>query len=298
MEVPLLISDATRFSGTGYVGESVDSLVQDLVTKANGDLNKASRGIIYLDEIDKIAAKDGSGRDVSGRDVQNGLLKIVEKGDVKVLSNQGPSIINTKDILFVGGGAFTGISNTLRGYSVSESSIKEELNDEELLYESSPPELIKGLKKFGIIPELLGRMPVIAKFRQLEKEDLVRILKESEDTPIKKYEEDFKAYGIKASFSQDCYETIAGIAYERGMGARGLKSVIEESLTPFKFHLPGTGIKDFSVSSQTVLHPEEALLSLINDSKNKPIKNESQNKCKEVKKWQKHNQAPKNKNNT
>lgn len=274
LETPLLISDATRFSGTGYVGENVDSLVQDLVIKAGGDLNTASRGIIYLDEIDKIAAVDGSGRDVSGRDVQNGLLKIVEAGDVKVLSKEGERIINTRDILFIGGGSFSGICNTLRGYSVADPTVQSDLNNDELLYEASAPEVIKALEKFGMIPELLGRIQVIARFRQLGKEDLIRILKESEESPLKDYKNDFKAYKIKVEFTPDSYETISELAYERGVGARGLKSVMEESLAPFKFYLPGTGIKNFSVSGKTILEPGETLLSLINAQKNK---------CKEVK---------------
>jgi len=273
LRVPLLISDATKYSAAGYVGDKVENLVQDLVIKADGDLNAASRGIIYIDEIDKIAAKDMLGRDVSGRDVQNGLLKIVESGDIKVMTREGERVLSTKNILFIGGGAFSDLYRMLRGNSqlgFVNPSRQKDVDDGEALYRAEPHELVKALQQYGMIPELLGRIPVIARFRQLSQEDLVRILKESEESPTKDYQRDFEAYGITAQFAPDAYETIAKLAYERGMGARGLISVIEESLTPFKFNLPGLGIQEIMLSSEAILNPDATLLALLETQKNKP----------------------------
>lgn len=270
LRVPLIISDATRFSATGYVGDKVDSLVSDLLIKAKYDVNAASRGIIYLDEIDKIASKEMMGRDVSGRDVQNGLLKIIEGGEIRVNNGGSEVLINTKEILFIGGGAFSDLYKILKTTSKVEAGREKEFDNGEALENAKPPQLLKALEKYGIIPELLGRIPVIAKFRQLTKDDMVRILKESKDSPMNFYLKDLEAYGIKAKFSEDSYITIADLASTRGMGARGLKSVIEESLMPFKFYLPGMGITDLEISSKYILEPEETLLSLFEAQQNKP----------------------------
>jgi len=271
IDVPLLISDATKFSGTGYVGENVESLVHELLLKAQGDVSLASKGMIYIDEIDKIASSQVVGRDVSGRDVQNGLLKIVENSEVKVSDGKSVSVMPTKDILFIAGGAFSSIYDGLRkdnsfGFSLDR---KNDLNDGEILADVDAQTLIKSLEKYGLIPEFLGRFPVLARFNQLSKDDLVEILKKSKDSPIISYTNDFKNYGIKISFSKDSYDTIANLAEERGVGARGLKSVLEEFLTPLKFNLPGLGIKKFEISSQTILEPDEFLVSFLDSQLNK-----------------------------
>jgi ATP-dependent Clp protease ATP-binding subunit ClpX len=294
LKVPLLIADATKYSATGYVGADVDSMVQELVMKAEGDINKASRGIIYLDEIDKIAAKDGFGRDVSGRDVQNGLLKIIESGDVKVVCNEGPRMLNTKNILFIGGGAFSDLHNILKGSYDINSTEDKDSDYGELLYQASAPDLIEALKKYGMIPELLGRIPMIVRFRQLGKEELVKILKESKDSPINDYITDFKSYGVKMSFAPDSYETIAQIAYDRGMGARGLRSVMEECLAPYKFYLPGAGIKEATIDSASILNANDGLLSLIQKAQGSDT---AKTKCEEDTKWLKNNQNQKKNHN-
>jgi endopeptidase Clp ATP-binding regulatory subunit ClpX len=270
--IPLIISDATKFSGTGYVGDNVQNLVQDLIIKTEGDLNLASKGIIYIDEIDKIAARECYGRDVSGRDVQNGLLKIVEQSDIKVIGREGPAILNTKNILFMGGGAFSDLGNFMKNEQSTQMGFKIKTKEQygsKDIENLQSCEIIQALKKYGMIPELLGRIPVIAKFEKLRKEELVRILKESEDSPIKAYQQDFKSYGINAKFEEDAYETIAELAYERGIGARGLKSVIEESLTPFKFYLPDMEIEEITFSGQVIKHPQDSLMALLESYKNK-----------------------------
>ncbi len=269
--IPLIISDATKFSGTGYVGDNVQNLVQDLVIKTQGDIELASKGIIYIDEIDKIATREGYGRDVSGRDVQNGLLKIVEQNDIKVLSNQGPAILNTKDILFMGGGAFSDLDNLEKSHQTKDMGFKIKSKQPEYKNQESAEscDLVSSLKKYGMIPELLGRIPVIAKFEELDKKELIKILKESEDSPIEAYKKDFLSYGINAEFQEDAYETIAELAYERGMGARGLKSVIEESLTPFKFYLPDMEIEEITFSGQVIKHPQDSLVALLESYENK-----------------------------
>jgi len=269
LKVPLISADATKYSGTGYVGDKIENLIQDLVIKSDYDINAASRGVIYLDEIDKIAVKEGSGRDVSGRDVQNGLLKIIEGGDVRVVCDGTERVVNTKDILFIGGGAFSDLYKILRATSSSAPDKQKEVDDGEILYRSKSHDLLKSLQRYGMIPELLGRIPVIAKFKQLTKDDLVKILKTSKESPIKLYQEDFTSYGINIKFAEDSYDAIATLAFEKGMGARGLKSVIEENLSPYKFYLPGSGLTDMTISGESIRKPEETLLSLIEAQQNK-----------------------------
>ncbi len=268
VEVPLLISDATRFSGTGYVGEKVESLVQDLVMKANGNLNAASRGIIYLDEIDKIAARETCGRDVSGRDVQSGLLKIIEGGsEIKVAVPGGERMVKTDDILFIGGGAFSEIYGILRNVSSAIPHKKDELDDGDYLYEADTPQLLHSLQKYGMIPELLGRISVIARLKSLSQEDLKRILTDSDESVLRQYEKDFAAYGVTVKFDDSAYDIIAERAYQRNTGARALGAVTEEALMPLKFHIPGTGIKEVRITGDTIQNPLETTLNLIQEHK-------------------------------
>lgn len=270
VKVPLLISDATRFSAAGYVGDKVESLVQDLVIKAKGDLSSASRGIIYLDEIDKIAARETCGRDVSGRDVQGGLLKIIEGGsEIKVTLPTGERLIKTDDILFIGGGAFSDLYKHLRNASTANPRKRTEGEDGDFLYSADMPGLLKALQKYGMIPELLGRIPVIARLQSLSQGDLRRILTDSEESVLRQYEQDFAAYGITVAFDPSAYDALAERAYARGMGARGLGAVAEEALTPLKFHLPGTGITEALVTAETIQKPTETTLRLIQDHKTK-----------------------------
>ena len=268
VDVPLLISDATRFSGTGYVGENVDSLIQDLVMKANGNLNAASRGIIYLDEIDKIAARDTCGRDVSGRDVQAGLLKIVDGGsEIKVAVPGGERMVKTDDILFIGGGTFSDLYKQLRDVSTADPYRKTEFDNGEFLYATDTPQLLKALQKYGMLPELLGRIPVIARLKSLTQGDLRRILTDSDESVLRQYEKDFAAYGIGVSFDDSAYDAISERAYQRNMGARGLGAVVEESLSLLKFHLPGTEIEKLDVTAETIQNPLETTLNLIQEHK-------------------------------
>jgi len=270
LDIPLLIADATVFSGTGYVGEQVNSLVQDLVLKAEGDVNIASKGIIYLDEIDKIAAQQTSGRDVSGKDVQSGLLKIIEAGsEIKVILPEGERLIKTDNILFIAGGAFSELYQTLKSSSDADVSKKSDLDDGDFLQKCETPYLLKALKKFGMIPELLGRIPVISKLKSLTNDELKEIMIKSDDSITKRYQQDFKSYGINITFTDCAYEIIAQKAYERKMGARGLGAVVEEALTPLKFHAPGTGITEVEITEKNILNPLATTLELIKEYKNK-----------------------------
>jgi len=273
LNIPMIAGDATKFSAAGYVGDKVENLVQDLYLKTEEDLVAASRGIIYFDEIDKIASRDIIGRDVSGRDVQSGLLKMIEGCDMKVVGRSGARIMNTKNILFIGGGAFPELYEILKktprvGFNRER---KEEADYGEALFNAKPEKLIEALLEYGMIPELLGRISVIARFKQLSMQDLIKILKNSKDSPIEEFKKDLKSYRIKAEFLEESYETIAELAWKRGLGARGLKSVIEESMTSFRFYLPDlrkTGIKKITISKESILSPEKTLLGLIED-KNK-----------------------------
>jgi ATP-dependent Clp protease ATP-binding subunit ClpX len=268
IQVPLLISDATRFSATGYVGEEVDSLVTDLCIMAKGDMNVASRGIIYLDEIDKIAAREMVGRDVSGRDVQTGLLKIIEAGsEVKVKLGIVERIMRTDNILFIGGGAFSELYKQLRNESKEESHKQKELDDGGLLYAADSSQLLNALKKYGMIPELLGRIPVIARLHSLTKTDLRNVLTKSKESVVKKYVQDFLAYDINIKFTEEAYDLIAERAYGRNMGARGLGAEIEDALTPAKFHLPGIGLADLMVTPELIQDPQQTTLKIIQSYK-------------------------------
>ncbi len=268
VKVPLIIGDATKFSGTGYVGGKVESLLQDLLVKAEYDLAAASRGIIYLDELDKIACKDGSGRDVSGRDVQNGLLKIIEGGnEFPVMHPTGQRMIKTDNILFIGGGAFSDLYKILRGQTGGDAKQGAENDDGELLFKANPGYLLKALMKYGMIPELLGRIPVIARLKALTKQELRDILTKSDESVLLQYVSDFKAYGTEVKFNESAYDTIAEKAFERGMGARGLGAVVEEALSPLKFHLPGTGVTEVEVTKQLIEYPLVTTLDIIQKHK-------------------------------
>lgn len=268
INVPLLISDATRFSATGYVGKQVDSLIHDLVLKADRDLSSASRGIIYLDEIDKIAAQEARVRDVGGKDVQSGLLKIVEGGsEIKVVLPTGERMVKTDDILFIGGGAFSDLYKVLRNASVAGVHKKKESDDGALLYAIETPQLLEALQRYGMIPELIGRIPVVARLRNLTQEELRKILTESDESVIKQYEKDFASYGIKVEFDDSAYTAIAEKAYQRNVGARGLGAVVEESLTHLKFYLPETGVREVKITSGTIENPLETTLQLIQNHK-------------------------------
>ena len=282
--VPFVKADATKFSETGYVGGDVEDLVRDLVRLANGDVSRAQYGIIYIDEIDKIAAASNpTGRDVSGRGVQTNLLKLMEETDVPARAphdiagqiqammefTQGrgkkqPSVINTKHILFVVSGAFGGLEKIvhkrLREAAIGFAAASRAAASEEESFEHVQT---RDFIEFGFEPEFIGRLPVRVVCQQLNVDDLFLILKTSEGSIIRQYEQSFAAYSIEALFRDDGLKRIAELAAEEKTGARGLMTICERVFRDLKFELPSTQVKRFVVTRQLVDEPAAELKKLL-----------------------------------
>src|SRR6266853_1856216 len=282
--VPFVKADATKFSETGYVGGDVEDLVRDLVRLANGDVARAQYGIIYIDEIDKIAAAPNmTGRDVSGRGVQTNLLKLMEETEVPARAphdlagqiqammemTQGrgkkqPATINTKHILFVVSGAFGGlekiIQKRLREATIGFAAATKSVVEEDLLFAEAQT---RDFIEFGFEPEFIGRLPVRVVCQQLNIDDLFLILKTSEGSIIRQYEQSFAAYGIEVLFRDDGLRRIAELAVEEKTGARGLMTVCERIFRDLKFELPSTAVKRFIVTRELVDHPIAELQMLL-----------------------------------
>jgi endopeptidase Clp ATP-binding regulatory subunit ClpX len=276
--VPFVKADATKFSETGYVGGDVDDLVRDLVRRAGGDVKKAEHGIIYLDEVDKLATRgEQAGRDVSGRGVQTNLLKLMEDGDVPVVSPNDmtgqlqsamsamrgagalqPETINTRHILFIVSGAFSGIGDII-ARRVDLSGAGKNASLDSLLAQLSTADLIN----FGLEPEFIGRLPVRVACHALDTDDLFNVLRRSESSLIHQYERAFAAYGIKCEFLDDGLRRLAQLAGEEQTGARGLMTICERVFRDFKFQLPGSRVKRFSVTARLVDQPALELKRLM-----------------------------------
>lgn len=286
--VPFVKADATKFSETGYVGGDVEDIVRELVRRADGDIARAQHGIIYIDEIDKLAsAPNSSSRDVSGRGVQTNLLKLMEETEVPARSPQdmaaqiqammetqrggkkGPSTINTKHILFVVSGAFDGLEKIVRkrlreatiGFAAKPHSAADAVS---VLGDTQTRDFID----FGFEPEFIGRLPVRVVCQPLGVDDLFHILKTSEGSIIRQYEQDFAAYGIEVLFHDDGLRRIAERAGDEKTGARGLMTVCERTLRDFKFELPSTLVKRFVVTRELVDQPAAALKQLLAEHAN------------------------------
>jgi len=284
--VPFAKADATKFSETGYVGADVEDMVRDLVRLAEGDVVRAQYGIIYIDEIDKIAAASGNAtaRDVSGRGVQTNLLKLMEETEVSARSpndiagqiqammdftqrgRKAPATINTKHILFIVSGAFGDLEKITRkrlreasiGFAAKERPAE---TTAEVLAEAQTPDFVE----FGFEPEFIGRLPVRVICHSLDVEDLFLILKNSEASIIRQYEQDFAAYGIEVLFSDEGLRRIAERAAEEQTGARGLMTVCERVFRDIKFELPSSNVKRFVVTRELVDNPAAELAKMLGD---------------------------------
>jgi len=285
--VPFIKADATKFSETGYVGGDVEDLVRDLVKLAGGDVELAQYGIVYLDEVDKIAAAASQGgRDVSGRGVQINLLKLLEETEVNLVSptdfsaqmqammeatrggTPRPRTINTRHILFIASGAFDRLGDEVRkrlgqraiGFDRDSARREGDPDDPNAWL---PHATTADFIKFGFEPELIGRMPVRVACEPLETEDLAAILETAEDNILQQVQEEFGAYGIELRVTPEAILAVAARAHAEKTGARGLVTVLEQVLRPFKFELPSAGISQVEVTSQTVEDPPGELRRLL-----------------------------------
>lgn len=271
LNVPFAIADATTLTEAGYVGEDVENILLKLIQAADGDIQKAEKGIVYIDEIDKITRKSENlsiTRDVSGEGVQQALLKIIE-GTIASVPPQGgrkhPNQemlqINTENILFICGGAFEGLENIIKdrtgkksiGFGTKIESQKE-INKYEIFQEMLPQDLLK----YGLIPEFIGRLPIIATLKDLDKEALIKIATEPKNALVKQYQKLLEMDDVELEFNQEALEAIVDKAIERKTGARGLRSIIEEIMRDIMFEIPSTpNISKCIITKETVLNNKE-----------------------------------------
>ena len=277
--VPFVKADATKFSETGYVGADVDDLVRDLVAKANGDIELAEHGIIYLDEIDKLSSgPERLGRDVSGRGVQTTLLKLMEETEVPLYApndirsqmqmmfdtrkgRTGRETVNTRNILFIVSGAFGGLEKLIEKRTNRKaigfvSTDSQRTAAEHLFREARTKDFID----YGFEAEFIGRLPVRVVCDPLSADDMFQIMKNSEGSLIRQYEREFAAYGVKALFDDDALREIASRAEEEKTGARGLVTAWERVLRDFKFEMPSLGLPELRIDGALVKNPEQTLV--------------------------------------
>ncbi len=265
LDVPFAIVDATVLTEAGYVGEDVESLLVRLLQASDYDVAKAERGIVFIDEIDKIARKSDNPsitRDVSGEGVQQGLLKLLEGSVVNVPPQGGRKHpeqkmipVDTKNILFICGGAFDGIEQKIAhrlntrvvGYSTDPT--KQRVEREHYLNFVAP----QDLKSFGLIPEIIGRLPVLTHLEHLDRNALRRILTEPNNAIVRQYDKLFRMDGVKLTFDDDALDLVVDKAIEYKLGARGLRSIVETIMIDAMFELPSTDIKEFTVTAKYAL---------------------------------------------
>ena len=282
LKVPFAIADATTLTEAGYVGEDVENILLKLIQAADYDISLAEKGIIYIDEIDKITRKSENPsitRDVSGEGVQQALLKIVEGTTASVPPQGGRKHpqqeflqINTENILFICGGAFEGLDKIIKdrigkkaiGFGANIES-KQEMDKYKIYEELLPQDLLK----FGLIPEFVGRLPIVTTLRELDRDTLIKIVTEPKNALVKQYKKLFSYDDVELEFEPEALEVIVDKAIERNTGARGLRSIIEDTMRDIMFDIPSNpNIEKCIITKETVLHGKEPTL-VINEEKRK-----------------------------
>jgi ATP-dependent Clp protease ATP-binding subunit ClpX len=281
LNVPFTIADATSLTEAGYVGEDVENIIQNLLHNADYDVEKAARGIVYIDEIDKIARKGdmpSATRDVGGEGVQQALLKIIEGTRANVTPRGGKKYnqqeyvqVDTTNILFICGGAFHGIDGVIKR-RVGEKGLgfgakithREERSVGELLALTEPEDLMK----FGMIPEFIGRLPMIATLNDLKEEDLVIILSQPKNALVKQYQKLFEMEKVKLTFTKEALRAIAREAMRRHSGARGLRAILEDAMLEIMYDVPfREGVKECKITEQVITKHEPPQLVMEKEKK-------------------------------
>ena len=259
LDVPLAITDATSLTEAGYIGDDIESVVSKLLAAADNDVEKAEQGIIFIDEIDKIAKKKNtSQRDVSGESVQQGMLKLLEGSDVEVPVGANSknamvplTTVNTRNILFICGGAFPDLEGIIKERLTKQSSIgfgadlKDKYDHDKTTLEKVT---VEDLRNFGMIPEFIGRLPIIFTLRGLDQDMLVKILKEPKNAILKQYQKLLALDEVKLDFDEGALQAIAEKAMEKDTGARALRAIIEEFMLDIMYEIP----KDDNIGEVTI----------------------------------------------